>query len=100
MDDVVDVVRLHHPAHVLVGHHIRHVGHHLVHKLAGLHHGKALGVVHHGCRALGRANRDVVVHADDEMCADGTALAEGIDMAVVHHVEGAVHPDAHLPLGR
>lgn len=34
------------------------------------------------------------------MRAEGTALAERVGVAVVHHVERAVHPDPHLSLRR
>jgi hypothetical protein len=34
------------------------------------------------------------------MGAERPAFSKGVGVAEMHHVEGAVHPDAHLPLRR
>ena len=53
-----------------------------------------LGLVHDG-RALMLGDVGVRVHADHQEVSLELGLAQGVGVAVVHHVEAAVAPDAH-----
>ena len=53
-----------------------------------------LGLVHDG-RALMLGDVGVRVHADHQEVTLELGLAQGVGVAVVHHVEAAVAPDAH-----
>mmetsp|Transcript_70652 Transcript_70652/g.170630 ORF Transcript_70652/g.170630 Transcript_70652/m.170630 type:complete len:257 (-) Transcript_70652:65-835(-) len=93
--DEVDAVLLDDVVQVLVRHHVRHALDHLVHELAAAHHGEPLLVVTQR-RPLALGDRDVVVDSDDQVGAERQALPEGVGVAVVEEVEGAVHEDPDL----
>ena len=67
----------------------------LVHELAAAHHGEPLLVVAQRC-PLALCDGDIIVDSDDQVGAQRQALPEGVGVAVVEEVEGAVHEDTDI----
>eukprot|EP00968_Pinguiococcus_pyrenoidosus_P016692 scaffold1617_cov252-Pinguiococcus_pyrenoidosus.AAC.13 len=92
--DVVNLVRLDDVLQVLVVHDVGAVRHHLIHEATATHARHPLFITHHR-GPLAHCDALRVIHAHDEHIAQGPTLAERVHVAIMHHVEGAVHPDPH-----
>mmetsp|Transcript_17913 Transcript_17913/g.32839 ORF Transcript_17913/g.32839 Transcript_17913/m.32839 type:complete len:461 (+) Transcript_17913:178-1560(+) len=92
----VDLVGVNHPVQVLGGHHVGGSWNNLIHPLARRHHLHPLRVRHDGGSPFALLDGLAAIDPGHEVRAQAPRLPERVGMAVVHHVERALHEDAHL----
>mmetsp|Transcript_16230 Transcript_16230/g.31423 ORF Transcript_16230/g.31423 Transcript_16230/m.31423 type:complete len:279 (+) Transcript_16230:1004-1840(+) len=98
VNNVVNLVLFNDHVQVFWGHDVGCAGNNLVNPLASSHGSTALLIVHDRCSTLALLDTGVAVDANHKIGTEGTTLAESVHMTVVHHIKGAVHPNANRAL--